>query len=64
MKVAVRFKDGSKNLLDDHVDEDNSVNMEDPSYRKEYTEYIENMLRKPIATLLFEVVSVAEPIQA
>jgi hypothetical protein len=44
--------------------EDNSVNMEDPSYRKEYTEYIENMLRKPIATLLFEVVSVAEPIQA
>jgi hypothetical protein len=64
MKVAVRFKDGSKNLLDDHVDEDNSVNMEDPSYRKEYAEYIENMLRKPIATLLFEVVSVAEPIQA
>lgn len=64
MKVAVRFKDGSKNLLDDHVDEDNSVNMEDPSYRKEYTEYIENMLRKPIAALLFEVVSVAEPIQA
>ncbi len=64
MKVAVRFKDGSKNLLDDHVDEDNSINMLDSSYRQEYIEYIENMLRKPIASMLFEVVTVAEPVLA
>jgi len=64
MKVAVRFADGSKNLLDDHVDEDNSSNMQDPSYRKEYVEYIENMLRKPISAMLFEVVTIAEPVLA
>jgi len=64
MKVAVRFKDGSKNLLDDHVDEDNSITMLDSSYRQEYIEYIENMLRKPIASMLFEVVTVAEPVLA
>jgi len=64
MKVVVRFKDGSKNLLDDHVDKDNSLEVQDPAYRQEYKEYIENMLRKPIATLLFEVVTVREPILA
>jgi hypothetical protein len=61
MKVAVRFKDGSKNLLDDHVDADNSADMLDSAYRQEFIEYIENMLRKPIASMLFEVVTVAEP---
>jgi hypothetical protein len=64
MKVAVRFKDGSKNLLDDHVDSDNRTDIIDPTYRKEYIEYIENMLRKPIGVILFEVVTVAEYIQA
>jgi hypothetical protein len=64
MKIAVRFKDGSKNLLDDHVDDDNSANMTDMAYRKEFGEYVENMLRKPIATILFEVVTVAEPVLA
>jgi hypothetical protein len=64
MKVAVRFKDGSKNLLNDHVDVDNSADMLDPAYRQEFTEYIENMLRKPIASMLFEVVTVTEPVLA
>jgi|LakMenE01Jun11ns_1017448.scaffolds.fasta_scaffold7185601_1 hypothetical protein len=64
MKIAVRFKDGSKNLLDDHVDDDNSTNITDMAYRKEFAEYIENMLRKPVATMLFEVVTVAKPVLA
>jgi len=38
--------------------------MTDMAYRKEFGEYVENMLRKPIATILFEVVTVAEPVLA
>ena len=61
MKVAVRYKDGTKNLLNDHVDVDNTLDLQDPAYRQEYKEYVENMLRKPVGTMLFEVVTIAEP---
>jgi hypothetical protein len=38
--------------------------MTDMAYRKEFAEYVENMLRKPVASMLFEVVTVAEPVLA
>jgi hypothetical protein len=61
MKVAVRFDDGSKSLLDDHVDTDNTEDIKDVTYLQEYKQYIENLLRKKVVTTLFEVVTVAEP---
>ena len=64
MKVVVRFTDGTKQLLDDHVDEDNTSLVADPKFRQEYLEYIENMLRKKIQCLLFETIVVAEYIPA
>ena len=64
MKIAVRFTDGTKNLIDDHIDTDNTTNVVDPKFRQEYLEYIENMLRKKVTTMLFETVVVAEYIPA
>lgn len=64
MKIAVRFTDGTKNLIDDHIDADNTANMTDPKFRQEYLEYIENMLRKKVRSMLFETVVVAEYIPA
>ena len=61
MKVAVRYTDGTKNLLDDHVDADNTKEVTEAEYRKEYKEYIENLIRKRVATMLFEVCNIVEP---
>ena len=64
MKIAVRFTDGTKNLLDDHADNDNTVDLADPKYTTEYIEYIEKMLKKKVSVALFGVVVVAEPTYA
>ena len=64
MKVAVRFTDGTKELLDDHSDDDNTVDVANATFRQEYIQYVENLLRKKVSCLLFETVVVAEYIPA
>ena len=64
MKVAVRFTDGTKELLDDHTDADNTLEVDSDSFRLEYLQYIETLLRKKVRSMLFEVVVIAEYIPA
>jgi hypothetical protein len=64
MKIAVRLYDGTKKLLNDHVQDDNTSDIKDPLFRGEYKEYIEKLLHQKIETFLFEIVSVPEPILA
>ena len=64
MKVAVRFTDGTKQLLDDHSDIDNTAEVATAIFRQEYIKYIENLLRKKIQCLLFETILTVENIRA